>query len=326
MVDTCAAEFDAATPYFYSTYETENEATPGGRRRGGRHRQRPDPHRAGDRVRLCERPRCLGAAGRRPPLYHGEFQPGNRLHRLRHQPTASTSNPSTKRACATSSRTSRATERRAATEHRPVRRPDGHQPRGPAPPRFAANHRFQRRDHRHGRGPAPLRTVPPGPRHPPAAGGGRDHARRGDEDGPDHRLPGARAPVIRPGRPRDGDRPERDRAGRLPGPGRGSQPRASLSLSTSSSKGSEVEVDAICDGETVLIPGIMEHIERAGVHSGDSMAVYPPRPPRRRREGDHPRLHRADRAWAGRHRPHEHPVRGPAATGRRRPPRLSSSR
>jgi carbamoyl-phosphate synthase large subunit len=35
-------------------------------------------------------------------------------------------------------------------------------------------------------------------------------------------------------------------------------------------------VDAICDGENVLIPGIMEHIERAGVHSGDSIAVYPP--------------------------------------------------
>ncbi|MCZ8511263.1 carbamoyl-phosphate synthase large subunit [Paenibacillus filicis] len=39
--------------------------------------------------------------------------------------------------------------------------------------------------------------------------------------------------------------------------------------------GKEVEVDAICDKETVLIPGIMEHIERAGVHSGDSIAVYP---------------------------------------------------
>jgi len=39
--------------------------------------------------------------------------------------------------------------------------------------------------------------------------------------------------------------------------------------------GIEVEVDAICDGENILIPGIMEHIERAGVHSGDSMAVYP---------------------------------------------------
>ncbi|MBE0415930.1 MAG: carbamoyl-phosphate synthase large subunit, partial [Dehalococcoidia bacterium] len=41
-------------------------------------------------------------------------------------------------------------------------------------------------------------------------------------------------------------------------------------------EGKEVEVDAICDGERVVIPGIMEHIERAGVHSGDSMAVYPP--------------------------------------------------
>jgi carbamoyl-phosphate synthase large subunit len=39
--------------------------------------------------------------------------------------------------------------------------------------------------------------------------------------------------------------------------------------------GKEVEVDAICDGEEVLIPGVMEHIERAGVHSGDSFAVYP---------------------------------------------------
>ena len=40
-------------------------------------------------------------------------------------------------------------------------------------------------------------------------------------------------------------------------------------------EGKECEVDAVCDGEQVLIPGIMEHIERAGVHSGDSMAIYP---------------------------------------------------
>ena len=39
--------------------------------------------------------------------------------------------------------------------------------------------------------------------------------------------------------------------------------------------GKEIEVDAICDGEDILIPGIMEHIERAGVHSGDSISVYP---------------------------------------------------
>jgi len=41
-------------------------------------------------------------------------------------------------------------------------------------------------------------------------------------------------------------------------------------------QGVEAEVDAVSDGENVLIPGIMEHIERAGVHSGDSIAVYPP--------------------------------------------------
>lgn len=40
--------------------------------------------------------------------------------------------------------------------------------------------------------------------------------------------------------------------------------------------GREIEVDAICDGEQMLIPGIMEHVERAGIHSGDSISIYPP--------------------------------------------------
>ena len=40
-------------------------------------------------------------------------------------------------------------------------------------------------------------------------------------------------------------------------------------------QGKEIEVDAICDGENILIPGIMEHIERTGIHSGDSISVYP---------------------------------------------------
>ncbi len=42
-------------------------------------------------------------------------------------------------------------------------------------------------------------------------------------------------------------------------------------------QGKEIEVDAVCDGENILIPGIMEHIERAGIHSGDSISVYPAR-------------------------------------------------
>ena len=39
--------------------------------------------------------------------------------------------------------------------------------------------------------------------------------------------------------------------------------------------GKELEVDAICDGKDVFIPGIMEHVERTGIHSGDSISVYP---------------------------------------------------
>ena len=41
-------------------------------------------------------------------------------------------------------------------------------------------------------------------------------------------------------------------------------------------QGKEMEIDAIGDGEDILIPGIMEHVERTGVHSGDSISVYPP--------------------------------------------------
>jgi Carbamoyl-phosphate synthase L chain, ATP binding domain. len=40
-------------------------------------------------------------------------------------------------------------------------------------------------------------------------------------------------------------------------------------------EGKEVEVDAVCDGEYTLIAGIMEHIDRAGIHSGDSFTMYP---------------------------------------------------
>ena len=85
MVDTCAAEFEAETPYFYRTYEEENEAPAAARREGARHRQRADPHRPGDRVRLLCRPRRLGPAGGRRRRDHGQLQPRDRLHRLRHQ-------------------------------------------------------------------------------------------------------------------------------------------------------------------------------------------------------------------------------------------------
>lgn len=47
-------------------------------------------------------------------------------------------------------------------------------------------------------------------------------------------------------------------------------------------RGKEVEVDAVCDGRDVFVPGIMELVERTGIHSGDSISVYPPLACRRR--------------------------------------------
>ncbi len=86
-------------------------------------------------------------------------------------------------------------------------------------------------------------------------------------------------------------------------------------------EGAEVEVDAICDGTDVLIPGIMEHIERAGVHSGDSMAVYPPR----NLDADEIATicDYTERIVLGlkAHRAHQYPVCGPAE-GRRRASRV----
>ena len=64
MVDTCAAEFDAETPYYYSTYDGENEAIMDGQRQeeGAGPGFRPHPHRPGHRVRLLLRPLRVGAA------------------------------------------------------------------------------------------------------------------------------------------------------------------------------------------------------------------------------------------------------------------------
>ncbi len=86
--------------------------------------------------------------------------------------------------------------------------------------------------------------------------------------------------------------------------------------------GREVEVDVLCDGQDVLIPGIMEHIERAGVHSGDSFAVYPPRSlsdDEKTAIARHARRHRAGArcAW-----PDERTVRRDGAKWRARGQRL----
>ena len=73
-VDTCAAEFESYTPYLYSTYEEEDEAAPTEKEESRHSRLRPQPHRAGNRVRLLLLPCQLRAARRRLRNHHDQLQ------------------------------------------------------------------------------------------------------------------------------------------------------------------------------------------------------------------------------------------------------------
>ena len=83
-VDTCAAEFEAFTPYHYATYEEEDEVRPSGRDRVDHPRVGSQPDRPGDRVRLLLRARLHVAARRRLRDGDGQLQPRDGLDRLRH--------------------------------------------------------------------------------------------------------------------------------------------------------------------------------------------------------------------------------------------------
>ena len=83
-VDTCAAEFESHTPYLYSTYEDEDEAGESAGPIGSSSGQRPEPHRAGPRVRLLLLPRGLRGARGGAHLGDDQLQPRDGEHRLRH--------------------------------------------------------------------------------------------------------------------------------------------------------------------------------------------------------------------------------------------------
>ena len=73
-------------------------------------------------------------------------------------------------------------------------------------------------------------------------------------------------------------------------------------------QGKEIEVDAVCDGTDILIPGIMEHIERTGVHSGDSISVYPAPTHQRSCKRDDRGIYEAPGTGTACHRTDQHPV------------------
>jgi carbamoyl-phosphate synthase large subunit len=105
----------------------------------------------------------------------------------------------------------------------------------------------------------------------------RHHRRAGQGGAERARLPAGDPPLLRAGRPRDGDRPRHraqlDRYIRDAVVVSGDSP---VLLDSYLDGAVEVDVDALCDGEAVHVAGIMQHIEEAGVHSGDSACSLPP--------------------------------------------------
>ena len=306
------------TPYFYCTYEEENEAPPldARRRRSSSAPGRSASGRASSSTTArCTPPgRCARPACKSVMI---NSNPETVSHRLRHldrlyfEPLDEESvrdvldnearEPTAPRHAA--GRSSSSAARRRSTW--PSRWTRAGAPDASAP---------TLRDDRPGRGPAPLRATSStglGIPQPPGAGG--DARSRTRWPSPQqHRLPGAGAAVATcsaGGRWRSSS--DADGPGALRAHARRVSAERSPILIDKYLEGKEVEVDAICDGDDVLIPGIMEHIERAGVHSGDSHGRLPAAvnltddERRRRSSTTPPRIG----AGARRARPDQHPVR-----------------
>jgi len=274
MVDTCAAEFDAATPYFYSTYEAENDAAP----ERGHERMLvvgSGPIRIGQGIEFdycsVQAARALQAAGVRsilansnPETVSTDFDTSDRLYfepldeeavrdLLDNEAGGAEAPPSIvqfggQTAVNLAGGLQRAALPIAGSSAEAI---DLAEDRG----------RFER-----------LLSELGVPQPPGSAVATLDEA-----------LPTAEAigyPVlVRPSYVLGGRAMEvvQDANELVRYFGAALAERSGPILIDKYLEGLEIEVDAVCDGERVLIPGIMEHIERAGVHSGDSMAVYPPR-------------------------------------------------
>ena len=138
-------------------------------------RRRSQPHRPGHRVRLLLRPRGLHAPRRGLRIHHGQLQPRDRLHRLRHLGQALL------RAADGRGRPEHLREGEARGRDRPVRRADPAEPRQRAGPGGRQDHRDLARGHRPGRGPRPL------PRGDPQDGDSAAGVRHGRQPGGGHR-------------------------------------------------------------------------------------------------------------------------------------------
>ena len=213
----------------------------------------------------------------------------------------------------------RAVGRRRRVVPRAVRRPDAAQARAGAAGRRRQDPRHVARLDRPRRGSRALRGAAVGAGHPAAGERHGDVARGSARRRGAHRLPGRRAAVVRARRPRHGDRLRRRHARSLHDAAPSTRrPSIRCSIDKFLEDAFEFDVDAVADATgAVVIGGIMEHIEEAGIHSGDSSCVVPPFICRRAAPRDDPRLHAAHRARAEGRRPDERAVRDQGRRGLR---------
>ena len=270
------------TPYHYSTYEDEDEVAPSERRKVLILGLGPQPHRPGHRVRLLLRPRQLRPGRRRLRDGHAQLQPRDGLDRLRHvrPPLLRAAHP---RGRAQRHR-GRAGRGRAGGRGRGPRRADAAEAGRRRCPRAWCSARRRRRSTRP-RTASVERPVRP-PRDPPA---GRRHGHHVDEAlaivgrigypallRPSYVLGGRAMEIVYD------DEGLRRAMAELAGFGSlgtraGCRPTRPVLIDRFLEDATEVDVDAIRDhtGE-VVIGGVMEHVEEAGVHSGDSACSIPP--------------------------------------------------
>ena len=184
----------------------------------------------------------------------------------------------------------------------------------PASKRPACRSSAPARRDRPRRGPRPLRRAARASSASRRRRTRRRTGRRGAGAAPERRLPGARAPELRARRPRDGDRLRRSTACATTSTRGCAGSGREILLDKFLEDAIEVDVDALCDGEDVWIGGIMEHIEEAGIHSGDSACVLPPHSLGAEMLDQIRERHARHRAGARRRRPDQRPVRGATAT------------
>ena len=256
--------------YYYSTYNRPDKVAVQLAQEGHGARRRPQPHRPGHRVRLLLRPRRLRPARGRLRDHHGQLQPGNRLHRLRHLGQALL----------------RAAHGRGRAGIYEKEKPEGVVVQfGGQTPLNIANELAAAGVKILGTSPDTIDLAEDRDRFrkmmekmgiPMPESGMASSFEEAQADRRAHRLPGHGAAVLRARRTRHGSRPRRGDAPGIRRRGGGRHAGRPILIDRFLDNAIEAEADALADGTDAFVPAVMEHIELAGIHSGDSACAIPP--------------------------------------------------